>query len=226
VSFLLPYSFPLRNPREQHGPNIAQYTFPVFDCKLSDGTTIPCSEFNYPRYLDAIESGTTALILRDPAGYSAGLNSSNIPASWIELGDYQIVRHIRWGDDVVLNFTGFPIRNTSVVVPNPKDIVTLGFSNISAIRNNMEAAMLTIMSGYWDGGYIADPITVYSVPVFLLEQAVNTMAQVKQIGEKEQQSEQAKAKANFLQEIMAVVAFSLIVCAGFTPLFLLVPSQP
>jgi hypothetical protein len=226
VSFLLPCSFPLKNSQEQHGPNISQYIFPVFDCKLGDGTTIPCSELDYPKYLNAIQASTTALILRDPAGYSAALNSINIPATWIELGDYQIVRHIRWGDDVVLNFTGFPIRNTSVVVPNPKDIVTLGFGNVSAIRNNMAAAMLAIMSGYWNGGNIADPATVYSVPVFLLEQAVDSMAQVKQVGEKEQQAEQAKAKANFLQEIMAIVGFALIVCAGFPPHFLLVPSQP
>ncbi|GAB1217539.1 hypothetical protein ATERTT37_006778 [Aspergillus terreus] len=93
-----------------------------------------------------------------------------------------------WAADLYMDYgnngTGLPydeIDSNSITVPNPKDLVTAGLNNIMDTRIKIAATWADMVVGYWNGSYI-DVAQVLSVPVFMLEQAVNAMAQVKDIG--------------------------------------------
>lgn len=95
-----------------------------------------------------------------------------------------------------------------MVVPNPKDIVTQGLGNITALLSDMQDTALDIMAGYWTNGSVDDPAQVYSPPVFMLMQAVDDMAQAKELGQEEQQQEEEEErerKENVILLIISVV---------------------
>lgn len=150
---------------------------------------------------------TTALQLADQNGYSAGLAKAGLSPDWVVLGDYDIKREIiagRGSANFDLKFTGFPIKNSTMVVPNPQDIVTKGIGSIPALQASIQATMMDIMLGAWQNGSTSDPAQVYSVPVFMLMEAVNSMAQAKQLAEQEKQEEEEQEK-NFIMLIVSVV---------------------
>lgn len=176
-----------------------------FNCVLGhNGGTIPCSTLKLSNDLRAY---ATALELVDENGYLAGLAEAGLAPDWVALGNYDIKRELIFGRGTVnydIKFTGFPIKNSTMVVPNPQDIVTQGIGSIPALRNSMQATMMDIMLGNWQDGSTSDPAQVYSVPVFMLLEAVNSMAQAKQLAaqEKHQEAEQEK---NFIILIVSVV---------------------
>ena len=94
-----------------------------------------------------------------------------------------------------------------MVVPNPKDIVTQGITNIPALRTDMEATLLDIMLGTWSNGSTSDPAQAYSIPVFMLMQAIESMAQAKILGqqEKKEEAEEEKRKKDFILLIISLV---------------------
>lgn len=81
----------------------------------------------------------------------------------------------------LIAWSPYPAEADSITVPNPKDLVTAGLNNIMDTRIKIAATWADMVVGYWNGSYI-DVAQVLSVPVFMLEQAVDAMAQVKDIG--------------------------------------------
>lgn len=107
-----------------------------------------------------------------------------------------------------LKFTGWPIKNESMVVQNPKDIVTKGLPNIPDLRSDMETTLLEMIGGRWMGGDARDAALAYAPAVFMLQQAVDSMTQAKVLGqqeEKEEEEEERKRKENFILLIISVV---------------------
>ncbi|KAJ5134887.1 glycoside hydrolase [Penicillium atrosanguineum] len=49
-------------------------------------------------------------------------------------------------------FSGYPTKNESMVVPNPKDIVRKGLSDILGLLMEMQATMIEIMVRQWVNG--------------------------------------------------------------------------
>lgn len=163
-----------------------------------------------------LEYYTTALTLTDENGYSAGLANAGLAPDWVALGDYEIDHDItspHGGRKLTLKFTGFPIENSTMVVPNPKDIITKGLGSIPSLRASMEATLLDIVLGDWSGGSTSDAAQAYSTAVFMLMQAVDGMAQAKTLGEQEQQEEEEeeRRKKDFILLIVSVV---LMVSSG------------
>lgn len=163
----------------------------------------------------------TTLTLVDKDGYHAALFEAGLAPDWVALGDYEIPRVIDRGpdnlpEDHLLRFKGFPIKNESMVVPNPKDIVTKALASIPDLRSDIEATMLDITQSAWDGAALTDPAQAYSLPVFMLAQAINDMAEAKKLGEKEEQEEEEEEerKKNFILLIISVV---LMVCFVLNP---------
>lgn len=115
-------------------------------------------------------------------------------------------------------FKNFPVQNTSMVVPNPKDIATKGVGNIPALITDMQATYLDILFGQYTNGSTEDPAQAYSMPVFMLMQANDAMAQAKSFGETKQHEEEEEAKArkkNFILMIVSMVLMvSLLECLG------------
>lgn len=97
-----------------------------------------------------------------------------------------------------------------MVVPNPKDIVTKGLPDIPGLVADMEATILDLMMGQWYNGTSSDAAQAYSIPVFILIQAVENMAEAKNLGtqEKKDEEEEEKRKKDF---ILLLVSVALIV---------------
>lgn len=116
---------------------------------------------------------------------------------------------------VYFKFTGFPTKNESMVVPNPKDIVTKALPDIPGLITDMKATMLDLMLAQWYNGTSADAAQAYSMPVFMLMQAVENMAEAKKLGtqEKQQEEEEEKRKKDF---ILLIVSVALMVSSKTT----------
>ncbi|GLI79232.1 glucan endo-1,3-alpha-glucosidase agn1 [Penicillium ochrochloron] len=187
-----------------------------FDCAFSDGNDYPCGEANNRTDSDndfAPNGDATRLTLTDPDGWSAKLTDEGIDSSYVEFGDYtrtQYYPSIRGMREYNYKFNNFPIKNESMVVPNPKDIVSQAIPNMPDLRNQMKATLLDIMLGQWINGSTSNAAEAYSSPVFMLMQGVDGMAQAKQIGEDEKKLQDQEAEAKKRDFILTIISVVLI----------------
>ncbi|KAK5111586.1 hypothetical protein LTR85_011815 [Meristemomyces frigidus] len=125
-------------------------------------------------------------------------------------GDHEVDKTFtapRAGRKFEYKFTGYPVENATMVVPNPKDIVTQGLGSIPDLQIAMEATLMDMILGNWADGSTADAAQAYSTPVFMLMEAVDSMAQAKALGKQEQkeEKEEEKRKKDFILLIVSVV---------------------
>lgn len=99
---------------------------------------------------------------------------------------------------------GFPMAVSSNLInpTNPADIVSAALPNIASLELQLGATYIDMVLGIWNSSYVA-PVQAFSVPVFMLSQAVQSMAQVKTIGD----NAAAEAKKNLILEILGAVLF-------------------
>lgn len=100
-------------------------------------------------------------------------------------------------------------------MPNPKDIVTKALPSIPRLRTSMQATFLDMKLDQWTNGSLTNPAQAYSIAVFMLMQAVEDMAQAKQLGQQEEEreeEEEARRKKNLMLLIISEV---LMVCSIF-----------
>lgn len=157
-----------------------------------------------------MESHTTKLTLKDKDGYHAALTKAGITPDWVHFGNHEVDKTVflgRGGANLKYNFSGYPVKKANMVVPNPKDVVTKALPNIPQLRKSMQATLIDIMLGNWVNGSTANAAQAYSMPVFMLVQAVDNMAQAKALGKKEEEieAEEEKRKKNFIVLIVSVV---------------------
>ena len=146
--------------------------------------------------------------------YNAALTKAGITPDWVQLGDQTISHDMvagRAGRRWQYKFTGFPVAKADFNITNPKDIVTKALPNIPNLQTDMQATLVDIMLGTWANGSVADASQAYGTPVFMFMQAVENMAQVKALGEKEQKLEEQERR-NLIIMILSVV---LMVCPSF-----------
>lgn len=149
------------------------------------------------------------MTLKDGMGdnFNATLVKAGITPDWVHFGDHTITHDQtspRAGRKWQFQFHGFPVAKANMDIANPKDIVTKSLPSIPSLRRQMQASLLDIVIGNWPGGSTMDVAEAYSTPVFLLEQAVENMAEAKKLGEKEQAQEE-EARKNFIVMIISVV---------------------
>ncbi|PYH47158.1 uncharacterized protein BP01DRAFT_381001 [Aspergillus saccharolyticus JOP 1030-1] len=189
-----------------------------FDCNPGDGTDIPCIKLNTSyTYKEAIAEKTTALTLTNSDGYKAALANFGLEADWVTLGDYEkdldfVAPHA--SKKFEYKFTGFPIQNDTMVVPNPKDIVTKGLGSIPDLKTSMQATLLDIMMGVWTNGTSSDAALAYSILVFLLVQAVDEMAQAKALGIYDTVDDPSSAVVSIIGMLLGVDAIAKVSCDG------------
>jgi hypothetical protein len=85
-------------------------------------------------------------------------------------------------------------------VPNPKDIITATFPNITALQNDMYASDIDLATSEWYGSS-DDIVQVYSMPVIMITSAMQAMSQVKQIGQQVAKQD----KTNKILEILSII---------------------
>ncbi|KAL4739555.1 glycoside hydrolase superfamily [Aspergillus similis] len=197
------------------------YGMEYFDCVFPEQEeVVPCAaswEDNLDalfRYLDA-----TDLTVPDADSFSGGLVKAGLLDEWVTFDDYSITMHnynAHPVESVTLSFTGWPSKNESMVVDNPKDIVTKGLPNIPTMISEMQITTLEIMGGSWSGGDPRDAAVAYAPAVFMLEQAVDSMAQAKEIGAQEEEAEEEEERKRMESLILLIlgVAFLFVPMVG------------
>lgn len=156
-----------------------------------------------------MSSHTTILTLKDEAGYNEALGNAGLVPDWVVLGDHKVAKNVLErlsGHSIDFKFSGYPIENPDIVVPNPKDVITKGLGSIPELRESMQATYLEIVLGLYTGGTTMDAAEAFSMPVFMLMQAVDGMAQAKALGaqEEKEEEEEEKRKKNFILLIVGV----------------------
>ncbi|KAJ5662800.1 hypothetical protein N7507_003531 [Penicillium longicatenatum] len=190
------------------------YGMPYFNCRFPEQDDfVPCTPEEWDNNLDPLMRyvDATDLEIGDDDGLSKAYAKAGLLEEWIDYGDYSIHRTnanqipvLSW----TLSFKGWPVKNDSMVVQNPKDIVNKGLPNIDSLYSEMETTRMQISSGRWTGGDPRDAAIAYAPAVFMLEQAVDSMAQAKKLGEeeeKEEEEEERKRKENLILMIVGVV---------------------
>jgi hypothetical protein len=94
----------------------------------------------------------------------------------------------------------YPLAADTIDVSNPKDTVTAAMTNITATQFSMLAIEIDLISGLWYGS-TNDIVQVNSMPVLMLQQALDAMSKAKSMGS----SQKAQDTKNLILEILSVV---------------------
>jgi hypothetical protein len=101
---------------------------------------------------------------------------------------------------------GMPQAAPSFIPTNPKDIITQALPQISSMQDSILARQMDISSGTWNNG-TDDVVEVLSMPVFMISQALEAIANIKEVGEKEKKDKKVALILEILGIIFAFIPF-------------------
>ncbi|QMW33048.1 alpha-1,3-glucanase/mutanase [Aspergillus flavus] len=104
-------------------------------------------------------------------------------------------------------YENFPMAKDDFTIPNPKDSIKDALPRFQQLQLDLTATWGDLSFFLWDGDD-DDAVAALSMPVFMLLQAVDSMATVKQIGEEEKEHEE-EAKRNLILIILSAVLLIL-----------------
>lgn len=164
--------------------------------------------------------------LDDKKGFSNALSKeTGIDPNWIEFGtvedskmkqDPAASHGDRRGQGWVITsprkvdhiFNNAPKLKSDFEVPNPKEILRKASSGAEDLQASLQATKFEMILGlYTDTDSIQDPVEVFSVPAFFLDQAIDGIANVKDIGERVEQQERKDLILTVLTAVFTVVPF-------------------
>jgi hypothetical protein len=99
-----------------------------------------------------------------------------------------------------------PMENSSMVVPNPKDVALLAKPKLDELEIQLGVTYLEMMLGTWEGRE-DDPAMTLSLPLFMFHDAVSTMAEVKDIGEDAAAAEKKNLILTIVGALLLVIPF-------------------
>lgn len=155
--------------------------------------------------------------LRDVNGFNGELANQGLSPDWLAYGDSSVADvYLERGTTSVItkHLKNFPIRNDSMVVPNPKDIVTPALQNFPSLRSDMANTANEILLQQWNDTSMAAPAQVYSVPVFVMMQGIDNMSQAKTAAEGIKDAEAKEAEEKKKNIILLVLSLVLIVSSS------------
>lgn len=151
--------------------------------------------------------------LRDDKGFYKDLaDGHGIVADWVKFGEVKEESHCtpdsqQDGCEKVRKvYHGYPLKADKVEPPNPKDIVTEAGTNMNELKDKIDATWMDMMLGQWDGP-ANDAVQVLGIPVAMIKQAIDSMREVKKIGETEKKEEQKNLIITIVSAVLAVVPF-------------------
>jgi chitinase len=105
-----------------------------------------------------------------------------------------------------LVYSNFPITKDNYDVPNPKEVFEQAIPRAEELRIRMIGTQINMMLSMWDGDY-EHVINVYSIPAFLMSQALETIEEVRKIGKEIKEAEIRNRILQILGAVFAVVPF-------------------
>lgn len=188
-----------------------------FDCTCEGygPTSTQQCPFTYTQLMGA-DRFTMTYTLKDSDGFYSALESTyGINRTWVEFvdkgGPVHQVGHCIPGDcssGTDYRYINIPqaIKSSEIDVSNPKDVITAALPSVGAMQNNLLARQMDINLGNWTGG-MQDLLEAFSLPVFMIQQSIASMADVKAIGEKQAKEDKIKLVLEILGIAFAFVPF-------------------
>ncbi|KAF2261554.1 glycoside hydrolase [Lojkania enalia] len=149
---------------------------------------------------------TIDMTLRDKEGFYKDLyDKTGIMEEWIKFDKYEEETMCNPSpcNKLELTVNGMPFLKDDYEVPNPKDIVSEALGNTNNLQVNLGARMIDVSMGLWLGNN-ADVVQALSIPVFLVENAIDGMEDAKELGE-EADKEEAKNKLLLILSLVFLI---------------------
>ena len=151
--------------------------------------------------------------LSDRDGFNKTLQKEGIDMEWVEFNQY--VWHFECerqsgGTGACYNYDkvhwGFPVAKSNFEVPNPKTVVDEARKNFDTMTAQYNDMYLMLGLDTFEGSP-ADAVEVLAMPVFLLEDAVSAMAEVKRLGQDEKNRQDKDLILKIIEGILFLVPF-------------------
>ncbi|KAH8897253.1 glycoside hydrolase [Thozetella sp. PMI_491] len=174
-----------------------------------------------PHFWDNDESWTLRLELADENAFFDDLAAQyGIDKSWVTWGNLPDEYRCEDNGDVAPGGNtnrpcrrithkkqNFPLKvaDDKIQVGNPKELIEASMSNVTALQTSILSSYLDVgLHSYslgGDGGSPIDAVVAYSMPVFQMAEAVSSMKDVKEIGEKARDD----AKRDLIFKILTII---------------------
>ncbi|PSK43627.1 THO complex subunit 3 [Elsinoe australis] len=200
-----------------------------FHCEFrGDGPTIS-GDCPLPNVVPGeLSSYSIKYTLKDEDGlYNDLLNSYGVEKSYIKFGDVKkgsSGNSCRAGkmncEPTYRQWLDRPMSADNYEVTNPKDIVTKALQGAENLKIQLQATSIDIQLGLLRGSF-DDALQVMSLPVLLTGQAVESMAQAKEIGEDFAEEEKKNLALTIVSAVFCFVPFvgeAAAAAAGMTTL--------
>lgn len=101
--------------------------------------------------------------------------------------------------------------DSKIKVGNPKKMIEASMPNITALQTSLLSSYASLSFGVYDGGVTnvsdLDPINAYAMPVFQLQTAIESMKDIKDIGEKAKEEKRKKLIMTILTFVFMAIPF-------------------
>lgn len=171
-----------------------------------------------PCFLSLLEDRwAVKYILVDEEGfYNQLLTKYGVPKSWVEVStvekkDNFCVPDVRSGGQVCHKTDqvnqDIPHAKDDFTITNPKDSIAGALPRFQDLRTDIISTWADMSFFLWDGDD-SDAVQALATPVFMLLQNVDSMANIKEIGEQQKEKDE-REKANFIITIISAVLLIL-----------------
>jgi len=101
--------------------------------------------------------------------------------------------------------------DSNIQVGNPKDLINASMNNVTALQTSILSSYLDVGLTFYDdgdnGGSPIDAVVAYSMPIFQLAEAISSMKDIKDIGEKAKEESKRNLIFNILTIVFMVIPF-------------------
>ncbi|UKZ56764.1 hypothetical protein TrVGV298_010605 [Trichoderma virens] len=184
-----------------------------FDCTCEGygPTSTQRCPFTWTQLAGADSFKMTYTLINSTGFYDTLQSQYGINASWVTFTDKHDITDTfsagceRYETCVRTDYQwiNIPTAASDIEIPNPKDVITKALPTIGTLQNGILARKMDLNVGLWNGSS-DDLLQVYSMPVFMLSQAVTAMQNAKALGK---QYEREKKIELILEILGAVFAF-------------------
>ncbi|KAJ5167058.1 uncharacterized protein N7482_005839 [Penicillium canariense] len=188
-----------------------------FDCTWEvQGRTHPKAPCPGPNayWNEVDETWTVTYELKDADGFYAAVETDlGISKDWIKFGESHELDSCAPDNSglpggkkpcrkIYFKRKNFPVQSDNVDVANPKNVIQSASTNITELQLTMLGGYaLLAMRSYDPSGDSNDVLTASAMPVFMVQEAVKSMARIKDIGAQAK----AQAKKDLILEILNIV---------------------
>lgn len=185
----------------------------LFQCRNYDKPWGSCKEFYENHGNDPLYRVTYKCL--DKHKYESILEDQYaINHTWVvyENGRYDDPCHLPPGShdhgclDYHQSWFGKPALADKIDVPDPKEVVLTAGENFDVIRSKLVATYADIITTQWSGSY-EDAIDIFSAPVTVLAQAVQTMKDTKKTAEEIKDEERNNELMNIFGIVFMLLPF-------------------